>query len=119
MVFGKAAAHARPSRTVKFSTGSAVCGVVQEPEGGMGCFATALPSGPRRDGFIELHAHGRAKISKRGDCPFRDCGGKPERLPQGRAWSRAGVKCRHGNGVRCHNRDGHGFVLHPTSYLRF
>jgi hypothetical protein len=40
-------------------------------------------------------------------------------LSKGRSWSRMGVTCRHNNGLRCHNRDGHGFVLHRTSYQRF
>src|SRR6188472_3615762 len=99
-LFVTATAHAKPSKVVKFTTAPGLCGVNRLPEGGMGCFANALPSRPRNYGFIELHARGRAKISQRRGCPFLDCGGRPKRLRKGRSWSRVGVRCRHGNGLR-------------------
>jgi hypothetical protein len=78
-LFATAAAHAKPSKVVKFSTAPGLCGVNRLSEGGMGCFANA----------------------------------------QARSWSGVGVRCRHGNGLRRHNRDGHGFILHRMSYRQF
>jgi len=100
-----------------FSSGDANCGVtIGKRE--MGCFSPVLPANSL-DGFIQLGAHGHTRLSERGDCPFRQqCKAGPK-LRRGQDWKRVGVKCHHGRGLRCENKDDHGFVLRRHSYRRF
>jgi hypothetical protein len=100
-----------------FSAGDANCGVTIGARE-MGCFSPVLPA-RSLDGFIQLGPHGHARLTERGDCPFRQrCKAGPK-LRRGQDWERVGVMCHHGRVLRCENKDAHGFVLRRHSYRRF
>jgi hypothetical protein len=92
------------------------CGVQLPELGGMSCFSAALPS-TELDGYVELHATGKAKLGERGDSPWRQ--GKRTKLRAGDRWSRAGVRCVRKSVLRCTNEDKHGFTLTPTAFKLF
>lgn len=115
-VLGSGTSASAAIHASSFKAGKASCGVLIG-ERAMGCFSTVLPE-TVLDGFIELGPHGRSQLSERGDCPFRNCR-TLKKLHLGQSWKRVGVKCHRGHGLRCENKDGHGFVLRTHSYRRF
>ena len=116
---GSAPALSAPSHAPRFDSFKlrVGCGVQLKQLGGMSCFSEALPS-TGLDGYIELHAHGTAKLGERGDSPWR--GAKVTTLRRGDRWSRAGVRCkRFRKLLRCRNLDANGFTLTPKAYSVF
>jgi hypothetical protein len=104
------------SHVTRFKAGESNCGVQLPSQGGMSCFSPVLP-GTVLDGYVELHAHGKPRLGERGDSPWR--GGKSTRLHPGDRWSRVGVRCVKRSALRCHNADGHGFVIGGRDYRLF
>src|SRR5947208_2789328 len=80
-----------------FSSGDANCGVTTGKRE-MGCFSPVLPA-RSLDGFIQLGKHGHARLSERGDCPFRQRCKVGPKLRRGQSWKRVGVECHHGRGL--------------------
>jgi hypothetical protein len=118
LVASVTAAGAATSHTPLFSAFGVKVGCgAQLPElGGMSCFSRALPQ-TELDGYVELHATGKAKLGERGDSPWRQ--GKRTKLHAGDRWSRAGVRCVRKSVLRCTNGDKHGFTLTPTAFKLF
>lgn len=111
-------AQASPLKSTRFqSFGFRVgCGVQLPELGGMSCFSEAIPSG-ELDGYVELHAHGKAETGERGDSPWQNASKSPP-LKKGGTWRRAGVTCkRKGSTIRCVNEDKHGFAITPDNDL--
>jgi hypothetical protein len=115
---GSTTAGAATSHTARFTSfhQRVGCGIQLKVLGGMSCFSEALPS-TQLDGYVELHAHGAARIGERGDSPWRN--GKSSKLKKRDRWSRTGVKCVRKAALRCTNADGHGFTLTPVAYALF
>jgi hypothetical protein len=94
------------------------CGVQLKQLGGMSCFSEGVPS-KELDGYIELRAHGAARVGERGDSPWRM--GKQRRLGVEDRWRRVGVRCaiapaKRPDVVKCLNLDRSGFLIGPNGY---
>lgn len=111
-----AATTGAASHVTRFKAGESNCGVQLPSLGGMSCFSPSLP-GTVLDGYVELHRHGKPRLGQRGDSPWR--GGSSTRLHDGDRWGRVGVHCVKRSALRCHNADGHGFVIGARDYRLF
>jgi len=86
--------------------------------GGIECTSRWVPDIGELDSYFALHRHGRARLSQRGDYPGYSV--KSRRVDDGHRWTWKGVRCAFaGGGVRCVNRDGHGFVIAASGSRRF
>ncbi|UGS39305.1 DUF6636 domain-containing protein [Capillimicrobium parvum] len=108
-----------PGTTVHTRGYKIVClAVLPVAGGGIECASPYVPDIGELDSYFALHRHGRAKLSERGDYP--GYGGRNRRLADGDTWRWRGVRCTAaGDGVRCVNRSGHGFVIAAGGSRRF
>jgi hypothetical protein len=85
---------------------------------GIECSAPYLPDIGELDTYLALKAHGRSKMSERGDypgyfVPFHT-------LHYGDAWKRPGIRCTmKTSGLTCRNLDDHGFHIQRGHVRRF
>jgi hypothetical protein len=82
------------------------------------CMAPYLEDIGELDTYLALRAHGRARISERGDFPGF---ATPRRtLHYGDTWKRPSIRCTmRATGLTCRNRDGHGFHIQKDHVRRF
>ena len=85
---------------------------------GIECSAPYLPDIGDLDTYLALKAHGRSKLSERGDNP--GYGGPIRTLHYGDTWKRPGIRCTmKTSGLTCRNRDKHGFHIQRGHVRRF
>jgi Family of unknown function (DUF6636) len=82
------------------------------------CTASYLPDIGDLDTYLGLRAHGSAILAERGDFPGFSA--PRHKLAYGNTWKRPGIRCAmRTTGLRCRNRDGHGFHIAQGDVRRF
>lgn len=92
-------------------SGQIRCYAVKYGGKGIECFADYLERTGELDPYLGLEPRGKARRSERGDFPgFPNA--KERTLAYGDVWKRKGIRCTmRSTGLRCVNRDGHGFHM--------
>ncbi len=112
------------AKTVKYKrfvspSGQIRCYAVKYGGKGIECHADYLERIGELDPYLGLEPRGRARHGERGDFPgFPNA--RERTLRYGDVYKRKGVRCKmRESGLRCRNRDRHGFHLAKGDTYRF
>ncbi len=100
-------------------SGQISCYAVKYGKNVVECSATYLPEIGEFDPYYGLEPRGKAVHSERSDYPGYE-NAEQRTLRYGDTYRRKGVRCKmRPSGLRCTNRDGHGFHMAKGNTYRF